>query len=251
VKIKVYVIDLEIPPAVKRLWIRVGGPLVFLLAFASVVDAAPPHTFVPNDILHAADLMTDFNNLDTRVSALEAAAAVPPGTVVAFAGPTIPAGWLLCDGSAVSRTTYAGLFGAIGITNGGGDGVTTFNLPDYRGRFLRGVDIDGVPGRDNDSGSRTAPQAGMASVTGGPGNQGNLVGSVEADAFPSHEHALYLWTTCSSDDAAGYVVVVPTLANYNCGAYETHYTGAVSNAAGPISTETRPKNVSVNYIVKY
>jgi hypothetical protein len=72
VKIKVYVIDLEIPPAVKRLWIRVGGPLVLLLAFASVVDAAPPHTFMPNDILHATDLMTDFNNLDSRVTALEA-----------------------------------------------------------------------------------------------------------------------------------------------------------------------------------
>jgi microcystin-dependent protein len=58
----------------------------------------------------------------------------PPGAVIAFAGSTPPTGWLLCDGSAVSRTTYSGLFQSIGITWGSGDGVTTFNLPDLRGR---------------------------------------------------------------------------------------------------------------------
>ena len=53
----------------------------------------------------------------------------PTGVVQAFAGSTTPQGWLLCDGSAVSRTTYAALFAVIGTTYGAGNGSTTFNLP--------------------------------------------------------------------------------------------------------------------------
>lgn len=54
----------------------------------------------------------------------------PAGKVEAYAGSTIPDGYLLCDGSAVSRTTYSRLFSAIGTTHGAGDGSTTFNVPD-------------------------------------------------------------------------------------------------------------------------
>jgi len=57
------------------------------------------------------------------------------------ASPVIPAGWLLMNGAALSRTTYAALFGVIGTTWGQGDGATTFNLPDMRGEFARGVDM--------------------------------------------------------------------------------------------------------------
>src|SRR5580692_10411038 len=78
----------------------------------------------------------------------------PSGAVMAFAGASAPEGWLVCDGSAVSRTQYATLFAAIGTAHGSGDGTTTFQLPDYRGRFLRGVD-DGQ-GRDPDAATRTA-----------------------------------------------------------------------------------------------
>jgi len=59
---------------------------------------------------------------------------VPPGVVLPFAGTSAPAGFLLCGGQAVSRATYAALFAAIGTTFGAGDGSTTFNLPDLRGR---------------------------------------------------------------------------------------------------------------------
>ncbi len=61
-----------------------------------------------------------------------------PGAIVPFAGGDVPEGWLACDGSAVSRTGYAALFGTIGTTWGKGDGSTTFNLPDLRGRFPLG-----------------------------------------------------------------------------------------------------------------
>jgi microcystin-dependent protein len=64
---------------------------------------------------------------------------LPSGTIVAFAGNTVPAGWSLCDGSAISRTAYALLFATVGISFGGGDGINTFNLPDLRGRSVLGA----------------------------------------------------------------------------------------------------------------
>jgi len=63
----------------------------------------------------------------------------PTGAVIAFAGSSAPAGWLICDGSAVSRTTYADLFAVVGEQHGAGDGTTTFNLPDLRDRSPIGV----------------------------------------------------------------------------------------------------------------
>ncbi len=67
---------------------------------------------------------------------------VPSGTVVQFAGASTPSGWLLCDGSAISRTGYADLFAALGVTYGAGDGTSTFNLPDLRGRVAVGLSTE-------------------------------------------------------------------------------------------------------------
>ena len=64
----------------------------------------------------------------------------PAGEVAPFARSTAPDGWLVCDGQAVSRTTYARLFAAIGTTFGAGNGSSTFNVPDLRGEFIRGWD---------------------------------------------------------------------------------------------------------------
>lgn len=64
---------------------------------------------------------------------------IPPGSVFPYAGASAPSGWLICDGSAVSRTTYAGLFAVLSTSHGSGDGSTTFNVPDYRGQFMRGI----------------------------------------------------------------------------------------------------------------
>lgn len=67
-------------------------------------------------------------------------AGVPTGSVFTMATSTVPSGYLECDGTAVSRTTYADLFAAIGTTWGSGNGSTTFNVPDLRGEFVRGWD---------------------------------------------------------------------------------------------------------------
>lgn len=67
----------------------------------------------------------------------------PTGTIIAFAGNTLPKGYLLCDGSKVSRTTYKKLFDVIGTTYGAGDGKTTFTLPNLIDRFLEGSSAAG------------------------------------------------------------------------------------------------------------
>lgn len=67
----------------------------------------------------------------------------PTGTIIAFAGNTLPKGYLLCDGSKVSRTTYKKLFDVIGTTYGAGDGSTTFTLPNLIDRFLEGSSAAG------------------------------------------------------------------------------------------------------------
>lgn len=70
-------------------------------------------------------------------------ASVPTGTITSFGGSSAPTGWLLCDGSAVSRTVYAALFAIIGTAYGVGDGSTTFGLPDLRGRVAVGFAASG------------------------------------------------------------------------------------------------------------
>ena len=72
----------------------------------------------------------------------------PAGMISSFCASTPPTGWLQCNGAAVSRTTYADLFAAIGTVYGAGDGSTTFNVPEMRGEFLRAWDN----GRTVDSG---------------------------------------------------------------------------------------------------
>ena len=74
--------------------------------------------------------------------------SVPTGVLNPYAGATAPAGWLLCFGQAISRTTYSTLFTAIGTTYGVGDGSTTFNLPDMRGQGTAGLDNMGGTSRD-------------------------------------------------------------------------------------------------------
>ena len=95
----------------------------------------------------------------------KAVPVLPTGSVIPFAGKTAPTGWLMCQGQAVSRTTYAQLFSVIGTTFGSGDGSTTFNLPDIRGRVAVGVDSDA-----NLGGTAGAPTVALTADQNGPHN---------------------------------------------------------------------------------
>lgn len=122
------------------------------------------------------------NSAGTELQLATVAPAIQTGVICMWSLPTPPTGFLVCDGSAVSRTTYSALFAALsnGAIWGTGDGSTTFRVPDMRGLFVRGVDQGS--GRDPNAASRTATATGGAT--------GNAAGSYEADGFIQHTHAV-------------------------------------------------------------
>lgn len=170
------------------------------------------------------------------------------GSIQAYMGTTAPAGWLMCDGSTVSRTTYASLYAVIGDKCGQGDGSTTFELPDLRGRFLRGW--DNSAGNDPDAASRIAMDGNTGAATG------DNVGSYQADAFQGHYHNV----NGSSPNEYTYIRS-GSVAPYNAPSGP----GNLDRTANPISSpktdgsngtprttsETRPANLAVAYIIKY
>ena len=121
---------------------------------------------------------------------------VPAGTVMAYAGSTAPSGWMFCDGSAVSRSTYSTLYSAIGTTYGTGNGSTTFNVPDLRGRTIFGKDDMGgvAASRLNTSGGLTA-----SNTLGATG--GNQTISLGLTNIPSHNHTFTGTSVSTSSDA--------------------------------------------------
>lgn len=120
---------------------------------------------------------------------------IPIGVFVPFAGTTPPAGWLTCDGSAISRADYAALYATIGTTYGAGNGTTTFNLPDCRRRFVLGTggtksrgDSDGIStvnNRDPEH-THTIPAATVATDYKTPNTGANSV--LRQSSFDGHNH---------------------------------------------------------------
>lgn len=136
---------------------------------------------VPTDM---GELAIDVENALKAV----AAAVLPAGALFPYAGGAPPTGFLLCDGTAVSRTTYAALFAAIGTAYGSGDGVSTFNVPNLRGRVPAGLDAGQTEfnalGKTGGEKAHVSTIAEMPFHDHGGGNHGHGV------TDPSHAHAL-------------------------------------------------------------
>jgi microcystin-dependent protein len=177
--------------------------------------------------------------------------ALPVGTVLAWAGETqsIPSGWMLCNGKALSKNVYKELFAAIGTSWGGG--AAKFNLPDLRGRFLRGE--DGGSGRDPDAKKRSPSQ---------PGGSATGVGSVQDDSLQNHAHDqaphYHLYTHAGTaafitDLGSGTGVYKSESFQAGSGEAKAKIYGATTfgtkSRVRP-GEETRPKNASVNFIIK-
>ena len=92
---------------------------------------------------------------------------LPPGVFMPYGGAAAPSGWLLCDGSAVNRTTYSALFTAIGIAYGAGNGTTTFNIPDMRGRVAAGKDDMGGSAASRLTSTTMTPNGTTLAAVGG------------------------------------------------------------------------------------
>jgi hypothetical protein len=169
--------------------------------------------------------------------ALSAHVEFPAGVIFPFAGPAdkIPPGWLLCNGDTLNKTDYPALFDVINIS-WGEPSPGTFNLPDLRGVFLRGVS-----GTGNDSFTDPDAESRISRHTGGA--IGNNPGSYQTDEIESHNHD---WRYGSESDDSGYG-----------GSYSefTFTGGSFNDASSPINyrggNETRPSNAYVHYIIKY
>lgn len=166
---------------------------------------------------------------------------IPPGTIEAFGGGTVPSGWLLCDGSTANRSTYSALFAAIGTAHGSGDGSTTFHLPDLRGRFLRGADNmgTGAAGRDADAAGRTAANTGGAT--------GNAIGSVQGALSNSLDRVDASSIGSSSASSVATVPYSGVSNTVNIGQVGGNFYRPTFRNTG---AESRPQNLAVEYIIK-
>ena len=153
----------------------------------------------------------------------------PVGSISLFAGKTAPTGWLICDGSAVSRTTYANLFSVIGTTYGTGDGSTTFNIPNLKGKVPVGLD-------SSDTSFDTIGETG-----------GEKEHRLTINEMPSHSHSTV--NMCSFE---GGVANTRTGYGYNEVALnKSSYGNSVSNTGGGQAHNNLQPYIVMNYIISY
>ena len=201
-----------------------------------MTTAAVSYTFVANTAAKASEVNTNFNDLVTFINTQvvhthDMAALAAIGVVLPFAGSAAPTGYLFCYGQAISRTTYSGLFGVIGTAYGNGDGSTTFNVPDLRGRVAVGMD---------NMGGVDAGRLDIANTLGTTG--GVQKHTLSVAEMPSHEHG----------PSGGFTLVY---ASFSGDAYTPGSAGFASGAnmtaaGGGGAHQNMQPYITMNYIIK-
>lgn len=167
----------------------------------------------------------------------------PIGTILAFGGSNIPTGWHLCDGTALSRTTYKDLFNIIGTNFGVGDGSTTFNLPDLQGEFLRGAGTNGHSGQGSGSTVGTHQDATtIPSLVFYNANSGNT--GVTLETGVGDPNSTGVQNQIKNYDAK----VAPTTSPRQ--QIRIASSSRYTDGGNDIAMAVRPTNTSVNYIIK-
>lgn len=178
-----------------------------------------PYSFVPATSIVASEVNSNFGAVKTFVEALAAGTNLdtgsiassklatatiqllaPTGAINAYAGSIAPTGWLLCDGAAVSRATYADLFALIGTTYGIGDGTSTFNLPDLKGRVPVGKAATGTFASLAATGGAETHTLTTAQIPSHQHNVSEYVHSVtQSNALGNHNHTFNGTATSAGD----------------------------------------------------
>lgn len=182
------------------------------------------------------------------------ATGAPVGALQAYAGSSAPTGWLLCYGQAISRTIYAALFAVVSTTYGSGDGSTTFNVPDLRGRSLFGLDNMGGSAAGRLTGSNTGNITSPTTLGSSGGQENHTLLTAE---IPSHTHPLtdpgHSHPNSTPNQAAAvagganWSVWYSTLPN-NTGVATTGIT--IGNAGGGGSHNSTPPAMVVNWLIR-
>jgi microcystin-dependent protein len=228
-----------------------GGTGASTLAGASIVTG--PGSAVSGNL-------ASFNGTSGTVvqdSGAAANALIPTGTILAFGGSSAPSGFVLATGQAISRTTFANLFAVFGTTYGSGDGSTTFNVPDLRGRFIAGFDSANSSGRL----TKSTTQGVSASTLGNTGGeQAHTMASGELVAHshpvtitdPGHGHTT---NTAASSNAIGGTTIFststsPTSSQNNVPANTTGISATTSNTGGGSAFNVVAPSIVLNFIIK-
>lgn len=205
-----------------------------LKVFASAPTDNPPADFIKvyprldgsDPKLYAKD------SGGTEYDLAASAPSAPTGAMVMWSTDTPPSGWLLCYGQAISRATYSGLFNVVGTTFGVGDGSTTFNLPDMRGRFPLGQDDMGGTSIDRVTN-------GQADILGG--NEGEEFHTLTIEEMPIHTHR----ERVQGNHNPSQTVFVANITTSQI-SWEVNTQGA----GGGQSHNNMPPYLTINYIIK-
>jgi microcystin-dependent protein len=189
--------------------------------------------------------------------------SLPTGSVVAFAGSAAPVGWLLCDGTAKDRTTYAALFAILGTAYGVGDGGTTFNIPDLRGRVALGRAATGtgsVLGGTGGSADHTHTSSSTAqALSGSTGSNAHSHGG-DTGSSGGHNHTAHSTNTNTTTGGTatrvsagghsidgGHTHTLATTSESHSHTVSLSFTPSVTIAS---ATGVFPPFQTVNYIIK-
>jgi len=210
------------------------------LTFGDITFTNPPASETVKGVIEIADdseAWAGEDDVKVMTPKKTRMVGVPPGALMAFPMTSAPTGYLKCNGAAVSRSTYAALFAEIGTVWGAGDGSTTFNLPDYRGEFIRGLDDGRGVDPFRSLGSHQSDELKSHSHSGSTSTAG------------SHRHP-YSRSDYQNDNSG-------PLALNGDGSIETFYTeyegshnhSLIINSTG--GAETRPRNHAALICIKY
>ena len=209
------------------------------------------------------------NALPTEQAVREALTSlIPAGTMILFGGTSTPSGWFWCDGSAYSRTTYAALFAAIGTTWGVGDGSTTFNVPDLRGRAPIGVGQgSGLTNRTlgsklgEEGHANTLAENGTHTHTGGlhahTGGLHSHTGGAHTHGVPSTTGTSVGYGRAQATNNSNVENIISAsggaVATSSDGAVATSSDGAVATTSSGSGTahNTMQPSLVVNYLIKF
>lgn len=170
---------------------------------------------------------------------------MPTASIMPYAGSSAPTGYLLCDGAAISRSTYSTLFGLLATTYGSGDGSSTFNIPDLRGRVIAGQD---------DMGGASANR--LTGLTGGVdgdvlgGSGGAETHTLATSELPAHDHDVD--TAVKSNNTNGVAGNYPTGTNLSSpsAAQIGVNTNSIKNTGGGGAHNNVQPTIILNYIIK-
>lgn len=180
---------------------------------------------------------TEINHLSGVTSNIQAQinafATFPPGVTIPYAGSSAPAGWVLCQGQALSRTTFSALFAIIGTTYGPGNGSTTFNIPDLRGRFVAGKDDMGGVAANRLTGTSGGVNGSVLGASGGAETHVLTIAEM-----PAHSHTvLAAFVTGNSEGGSG-------------DNEATNQTRTTSTVGSNVAHNNVPPALVLNYIIK-